>query len=316
MPSVLDKTDGTKFDVLTNETILQAALRTGRRHESACGGNARCTTCRVVIIDGLEHCSRRNERERALGEQLAFPATIRLACQTTITGDVTLRRPVEVMASPESFDQAVHGSRLGSAGEEKRVAVLFSDIVGFMPFAESLPPYDVIHALNRYLDLMDEVIRRNDGLISDYVGDGVLAVFGLEDSAQAPLGAVRAGLEMFEAVKRLNPYLEDMYGKGFQIRVGVHHGDAVVGAIGAAGSRRLTAIGDVVNLASRVAEANRDFGTRFLVSEDTYAQVRDSVVVSRRIRTRIKGSAVGHILHEVVGLNGVDPPANESAGKT
>src|SRR6266404_4791836 len=76
------------------ETILQVSLRSGTPHAHACGGNARCSTCRVVILEGLEHCDPRNDKEQVLADRLHFTSEIRLACQTTINKEVTLRRLV------------------------------------------------------------------------------------------------------------------------------------------------------------------------------------------------------------------------------
>ena len=82
--------------------------------------------------------------------------------------------------------------------------------------------------------------------------------------------AVRAGLEMLAATGNLKPYLQAIYAKSFQIGVGIHYGEAVVGAIGAQSLKRVTAIGDAVNLASRIEAANKQAGTNLLISEETY----------------------------------------------
>ena len=102
------------------------------------------------------------------------------------------------------------------------------------------------------------MIRRNDGVISDYIGDGLIALFGVEDSDEAMLNAVKAGLEMFAVVEELNPYLEGfkMYeGRHFQIWIGMHFGEVVVGTIGVADMTKVVAIGDAVNFASRIKDA-------------------------------------------------------------
>src|SRR5262249_2958074 len=144
---------------------------------------------------------------------------------------------------------------VAAVGEEKRLTILFADIRGFTPFAEALPPYDVIHVLNRYFQQMDRVIESQGGCTDNYMGDGMLALFGMSDPGDASWRAVQAGLGMLEAVQRLQPYLQTVYGRSFDIGVGVHVGDVVVGAIGGPKRRRLTAIGDAVNLASRIEAA-------------------------------------------------------------
>lgn len=86
--------DQREVEAETSETILHASLRAGIPHTHACGGKARCSTCRVVIEEGLEHCCSRNAKEQRLADRLHFASEIRLACQTTVSGDVRLRRVV------------------------------------------------------------------------------------------------------------------------------------------------------------------------------------------------------------------------------
>lgn len=140
------------------------------------------------------------------------------------------------------------------------------------------------------------------GCIDNYAGDGLMALFGMNDPAEAPLQAVRAGLGMLEAVERLKPYLENVYSKSFQIGIGIHYGEAVVGEIGAENLKRVTAIGDAVNLASRIESANKQAGTRLLISEETYNEVKGRVSIGRTIRVALPGKSGEYALYEVIGL--------------
>ena len=108
---------------------------------------------------------------------------------------------------------------------------------------------------------------------------------------------------MFEALDDLNPYLKTMYGQEFDIRVGVHVGEVVVGTIGIAPMEKLAAIGDPVNFASRIESANKEVGTRFLVSEDTVAELGGSLEDGRSFELPIKGKSGKHTLYEVLGFN-------------
>src|SRR5262249_1512950 len=121
-----------------------------------------------------------------------------------------------------------------------------------------------------------------------------------EEGDDAAWQAVRAGLGMLDAVEQLQPYLLAAYGRGFAIGVGIHCGDAVVGAVGAPGGRRRTAIGDAVNFASRVEGANKGAGTRLLISEETYRQVEGRVRVGRTVRVSLPGKSGQYTLYEVV----------------
>jgi len=304
MPTVSYALEKKTADARPNETLLEVSLRTGIPHAHACGGNARCSTCRVLILEGLEHCVARNDKEQTLAERLHFTPDIRLACQTTITQDVKLRRLVLDDEDLQLTDQRSAGAGPTSVGEEKQLAVLFSDIRGFTPFAEALPPYDVVHVLNRYFHDMGVVISRNGGQIDNYMGDGLMALFGMETQTGAAMQAVTAGLEMLAATEHLKPYLEAIYCKSFQIGVGIHYGEVVVGAIGGQSLRRVTAIGDAVNLASRIEAANKQAETGLLISEETFSEVRDRVRIGKTIRVTLAGKSGEYALYEVTGLSG------------
>jgi adenylate cyclase len=286
-----------------SECVLQVSLRAGIPHAHACGGNARCSTCRVLVLEGLEHCGPRNAKEQVLADRLHFTADIRLACQTTISEDVKLRRLVLDAEDLQLTDQRTVGGSPTAVGEERKLAVLFADIRGFTPFAEALPPYDVVHVLNRYFHEMGQVIIKHGGHIDNYMGDGLMALFGMENTTGAALQAVKAGLEMHAAMEQLKPYLETIYSKSFQIGVGIHYGEVVVGAIGGQALKRVTAIGDAVNLASRIEAANKQAGTGLLISEETYNEVREKIRVGKTIRVTLPGKSGEYALREVAGLS-------------
>ncbi|MEP7198556.1 MAG: adenylate/guanylate cyclase domain-containing protein [Chloroflexota bacterium] len=292
-----------ELDNTSHETILRASLRTGIPHTHVCGGQARCSTCRVLILDGLDHCLPRNEKEQAMADRLRFTPNIRLACQTMLTGDVKLRRLVLDAEDIEVTSQLRQRAIPSRIGEEERIAILFTDIRGFTSFAETLMPYDVMHVLNRYFNLMGHVINRNGGFINNYMGDGLMALFGVEPSPQnVALQAVRAGVEMLAALESFKPYLMSVYNRCFEMGVGVHYGEAVVGALGAADNQKVTAIGDAVNFASRIESANKEAGTRLLISDETYALVKEHVAVGQNVRVTVRGKSGEHTLYEVVGL--------------
>ena len=148
MPPIYYLPDKREVERDPEKSILETSLQVDIPHTHVCGGNARCSTCRVVILEGLEHCAPRNEKEQALADRLHFDPTIRLACQTRIRGLVKLRRLVLDEEDAELTSQLGRMAGRGSVGVEKRVAILFADIQGFTTLAEALLPYDVIHVLN------------------------------------------------------------------------------------------------------------------------------------------------------------------------
>lgn len=296
--------DEREVAVADTETILRASLRSGIPHTHVCGGKARCSTCRVMIVDGLENVDPRNAPEQAMADRLKFSPAIRLSCQTTFQGSIRLRRLVIDDEDIELDDQTVPGRESGEAvGSEKRIAILFSDVRGFTNFSEALPAYDVIHALNRYFHQVGQVITQHGGYIDNYMGDGVMALFGVDDPTDAPLRAVRAGLDMLKVVdESIRPYFEAIYARVFDIGVGIHYGEAVVGTIGARNRKTQTAIGDAVNFASRIESANKEAQTRLLISDDTFHQVQNQVRVGKTTSVAVKGKSGEYRLYEIVGI--------------
>ena len=284
------------------ETILDAALRAGIKLTHACGRNARCSTCRVAIPDGLDNCTPRSEAEQAIADHLQFKPMIRLACQTQATGPMTVRRLVLDDEDEELAVESMADSVVERAGEERHVAILFADIRGFTAFAERLLPYDVIHALNRYYRQIGQIIHRHGGVIDNYMGDGILTVFGLEATDRLVSRSIQAGLEMLDAVEAMKPYFEAIHGRSFDIGIGLHYGAVVVGSIGWGVSRRRTIVGDAVNFASRVEAANKTVASNFLMSEDAYHQVGNEVEVNQCPPWEIRGKTGMYQLYEVTGV--------------
>lgn len=291
--------DDKSVELAPGECLLKADLAAGIPHVHACGGHARCSTCRVIVTAGLDACAPRNEKEKALAERLGLPPEIRLACQLQTTGPISCRR---LILDGEDAALAADDLKSGATGDERRLTLLFADVRGFTKLSAALPAYDVVHLLNRYFAAMGRVVAAHGGTINNYMGDGLLALFGLDDEEKAPLQAVTAALGMLRAVEDLRPYFRAAYGLDFRIGIGVHAGEVVVGAIGAHGSRRLTAIGDAVNFASRIEEANKDAGTSLLISDAVLERVKGRAAIGKVWTAPVKGLEGCRRLHEVVGL--------------
>ncbi|HTD28404.1 MAG TPA: adenylate/guanylate cyclase domain-containing protein, partial [Xanthomonadaceae bacterium] len=245
MPTLRILPDDVRIEANVGETLLEAALRAGIAHAHACGGHARCSTCRVEVKEGIDDCAPRTVAEQTLADRLGFDRTLRLACQTVPHADLTIRRLVLDDDDVELVDQRRKSGAGTAVGEERELAILFSDIRGFTSFSEALPPHDVVHVLNRYFHVMVPPIARFGGQIDNYMGDGLMALFGLQDGEEnVALRAVQAGLAMLDALDALKPYLVTAYGRSFEMGVGIHYGEVVVGSVGAIGRERVTAIGD------------------------------------------------------------------------
>ena len=247
------------------QTLLETSCANGIAHVSECGGRARCSTCRVMIIEGLENCMPRNTLEEQMAARKGFYPEIRLACQTRVRGDVTVKRLVR----DETDIEMALADSLGDAGEEITGAVLFTDLWGFTGFAESHLPYDVIHALNLLFRHLGNAVDKHDGYVDKYVGDNLMAIFGLrgESAEQTCLNAVRSARDMLASLPAVNRYLADYLGGAFRLGIGIAYGPMVTGELGFPLKRQFTAIGDTVNVAARLESATRALQTDLLVSD-------------------------------------------------
>jgi adenylate cyclase len=282
------------------ETVLCISRRHGIPHTAACGGHARCSTCRVIVLQGPENLTPRNEPEAHLAGLKGLGDDIRLACQARVLGPVTLRRLVH-----DECDIALAQSDTShSTGKEVSLAVLFSDIRGFTPFVETHLAYDVVHILNRYFQQMGEAVLRHGGYIDKYIGDGLMALFGLDGAqpARACEQAVGAALDMVAELPHFNAYLERLFATSLEVGIGVHFGEVILADMGHPKRMQLTAIGDTVNVASRIETATKLFGTRLLVSEPVVEQLPGKLSLGRHQRTLLKGKSEEQLLFEVLGL--------------
>ena len=300
MSKILSQTDRKTISASPDSSILEASLKAKINHMHVCGGNARCSTCRVYVVDGLSNCLPRNGKERQLAEQLEFPQNIRLACQTKLRGNITIRRPVV-----DDLDRGIILKQLGDGsgtklGQEKDLAILFTDIENYTQFAEAFPAYDVVHVLNRYYQTMNEIIVHHKGIISDVAGDGILALFGVtENSKNSVLDAINAMQDMNAALVEFNRYLNQMYDRSFSIRAGINFGKVIVGNFDTGMMNKISAIGDAVNLASRIETANKNCGTQRLISQSAFDEVKGLVKTHKMYRSGLKGKSGEYILYDI-----------------
>lgn len=161
-------------------------------------------------------------------------------------------------------------------GELKKITVLFSDIRHFTALSETMPPEDIVYFLNEYFEKMIEVIFHHRGTLDKFIGDGLMVEFGapLDDANQAT-NAVMAALDMQKAVKSLCKTWAGTKYENIKIGIGIHTGSAVVGNIGSFQRMEYTAIGDTVNVSSRLEYATKEMQKEIIISEETYEEVKD-----------------------------------------
>ncbi|MFN6049304.1 MAG: adenylate/guanylate cyclase domain-containing protein [Planctomycetia bacterium] len=197
-------------------------------------------------------------------------------------------------------------------GVERKVTISFTDIVDFTHYAEKLPPNDLVMQLNEYLGCFSSVVLENEGTVDKYIGDAVMAFWNAPLKCQDhPFKACKAAIRGMQRLQILQSrWLEE--GKPvFKARVGVNTGNAIVGNIGTEEHLNYTAVGDTINLASRLEGLNKTYGTKILITEATLSEVSDRVVFRPVDLVVVKGKGIRVMVYELLGLKGEMEPEVE-----
>jgi adenylate cyclase len=196
-------------------------------------------------------------------------------------------------------------------GSRREMTILFSDMKGFATFSEGMTPAAVVTVLNRYMTLMSEPIRRNNGIIDKYIGDGIMAFWGppFTGADEQDGLACLAALDQIAGLAAFRAELPDLTGlkRGLpeiDIRIGVATGDVVAGSIGSEQTRNYTVIGDAVNLAARLEGANKTYGTQVLISRATNQLAADMVETREIDSVLLVGKAEPQRIFELLGRKG------------
>jgi len=257
--------DNTVVEAPIGMSVLEVSRMARRPHMSVCGGRARCTTCRVRIIDAAGELPQPQEIEGNALQRIGAPAGVRLACQ--------LRPEVDVAVQPLLHASLTTSKRVAGGrefGEEREVTILFTDIRGSTSLAETRLPYDVIFVLNHLFAGLADAVESAGGYYSNFTGDGLMALFGLETAPdKGALAALNCALSMFEAVDGLNERLVGELETPLAIGIGIHTGEAIVGRMGPPKTPIISAIGDSVNTTARLESATKELGMPLVVSVET-----------------------------------------------
>ncbi len=278
--------NGRFVDVVRGTSVLEASHLARIPHASICGGRGRCSTCRVRVRAAYPGLPPPSDDERRVLTRIAATPNVRLACQ--------LRPQVEVQVTPllPPLAQAQDAlTRVDVAqGSEREIAVMFADIRGFTALSEGRLPYDVVFILNRYFAAMGRAVESAGGRVDKFVGDGVMALFGVEeDAASGCRAALAAARLMSERLVELNESLSAELSEPLRIGIGLHAGPAIVGEMGYGDASAITAIGDSVNTASRLEGLTKDYGAELVVSMEVVTRAGLALPGGRRDEIEIRG---------------------------
>jgi len=198
-----------------------------------------------------------------------------------------------------------HPDKLVLGGEQRELSILFSDIRGFTTLSESLSPPELVKLLNEYLSPMTRIVLEEKGTLDKFIGDAVMALFNAPlDVPDHAVRACTAAVRMLDELERLNADFIQRGMHPLDIGIGINTGLAVVGNMGADIRFDYTAIGDAVNLASRLEGLNKYYGTHILLGEETRNRISDQQFTFREIdRVRVKGKQLPVLIFELMVSN-------------
>jgi adenylate cyclase len=208
--------------------------------------------------------------------------------------------------SPVVIDTLIKNPEMINLGGEKRnITIFFSDIRGFTSISERLEPEELVHLLNEYLTEMTSIIIKDQGLVDKYMGDAIMAFWGAP--LDLPEHAKIACSSSIEMVEKLNELKMKWNAKGipsFDIGIGLNSGNAIVGNMGSSTRFDYTAMGDNVNLASRMEGLNKLYGTNIIITEKTYKIVKDDFEIRKLDAVKVKGKKKPILIYELLSDKG------------
>ena len=305
--------DGTTLSIEPGMTVLDGSRSSGIPHASVCGGRGRCSTCRVWVGAGAEHLPPPAEDEQKVLNRIGAADGIRLACQLKPSHDLEVAPLLPAVAGPSASQTQVN------PGVEREIAVLFADLRAFTRMAEGRLPFDVVFILNQYFKAMGAAIEGAGGRVDKFIGDGIMALFGIDAPPEtACRQALMAARAMAEKLDDLNRDIKAELAEPLRIGIGLHAGPVILGEMGYGRATSLTAIGDVVNVASRLEVLTKEVGAELVVSAGLAQKAgvdlaafdtRDIDIRGRRRPLRV------HVVEKALNLPG-SPVGDGRTGQT
>ncbi|WP_018317235.1 adenylate/guanylate cyclase domain-containing protein [Bradyrhizobium sp. WSM2793] len=247
-------------------SVLEASLRHNLPHASVCGGRARCSTCRIRVIGDHGVLPEPSQREAFVLTRVGTnDPSIRLACQLRPTSDLSFFQ----LFTPQTSSANAQASAPARVGQERYLVSLFVDMRGSTQLAEKRLPFDTVFIVNRFLGAVSQAVIENGGQPNQFVGDGMLALFGLTaDPQTACRQALKAASGIATHIDELNQLLSHDLRQPIRFGIGIHGGEVIIGDIGYRDHIVFTALGDAVNVAARLQDMTKTLACEAIVSDE------------------------------------------------
>jgi len=238
-------------------SVLEASRSRHIPHLSVCGGRARCSTCRVRVTGAPGSLPAPGADETRTLQRVRAPQGVRLACQLRPLGDIAVV-PLFVPGPREAS---------GRTGRESDVAILFVDLRRWSGLSERQWPFDLVYTLDRYFEIVGGAAKESGGVANQFIGDSVMAIFGLQtDLPTACRQAIAAATLINRRLDEWSAGFQVEFGQRIDFGMGLHAGSAVVAEVGWQEHTTFSAVGEVVNTASRLQDHSKTRASRLVVS--------------------------------------------------
>jgi len=222
----------------------------------------------------------------------------------------SLERYVSVEVAKEILER---GDEVELGGIRRRITVAFCDIRGFTTLSEHHSPEEVVDLLNRFFTRISDPILRHGGTLDKYIGDAIMAFWGAPVARQDdPIRAVRCALDMLRESAAFSAELEAQGKAPLSVGIGINTGWAIVGNIGSPARMGYTAIGDTVNIASRLQDLTKEHRAELLISHTTFEEIDDLFEAERIGLVPVKGRTEPVGIYKVLGEKAPVRPAAET----
>ncbi|GAB4214657.1 MAG: hypothetical protein OHK0012_13170 [Synechococcales cyanobacterium] len=273
--------DNLTIEANSTQSLLEQLLQAGIPHAHACGGNAVCSTCRIMVLEGSEHCRLMSGAEKALAQRLDLPVHIRLACQTRITGDVTIQR---LVIDSHDVDVAKQHLRAKTIGSQRPGAILSATLRGLNHFDEENFPYDIVYTVGRYYTQVGTLVAQHHGQLAGQNGLHTLAIFPLESPQLSMRQAVHAGFTLLAALRDLNKTLRQLSYPQVGLSLAIHYGPMIVMHTDPQHPQNRSVFGKVVQSVTWLESVTSEVRLPLLLSAQV-AQVLQPELESVRVHT-------------------------------